>query len=85
MGRRVRWNDLGAGGRAAVVLTAIAQFGLLGAAWVDLARRAPSEVNGPRWLWALASLVNFAGPIAYFARGRATPRAGTRPRRSRSR
>ncbi|MEV1290745.1 PLDc N-terminal domain-containing protein [Pseudonocardia sp. NPDC049635] len=69
-GSKVRWSELGTAGRIAVVLAAVLQFGLLGAAWADLARRAPSEVNGPRWVWALASLVNFAGPITYFARGR---------------
>lgn len=67
---KVRWNELGTAGRVAVVVSGVLQFGLLGAAWVDLARRAPSEVNGPRWAWALASLVSFAGPITYFARGR---------------
>ncbi|MEU6701645.1 PLDc N-terminal domain-containing protein [Pseudonocardia sp. NPDC046786] len=66
----VRWNELGTSGRIAVVIAATLQLGLLGAAWADLARRSPSEVNGPRWAWALASLVNFAGPITYFARGR---------------
>ena len=64
------WNDLGTGGQILVVLTAVLQFGLLGAAWADLARRPASKVNGPRWAWALAALVNIVGPIAYFARGR---------------
>ncbi|SFN63876.1 Phospholipase_D-nuclease N-terminal [Pseudonocardia ammonioxydans] len=70
MAKKLKWNDLGTGGRILVVLTAGLQFGLLGAAWTDLARRRESEVNGPRWAWALAALVNVVGPIAYFARGR---------------
>lgn len=70
MAKNLKWRELGTGGRILVALTAILQFGLLGAAWADLARRRPAEVNGPRWAWALAALVNFAGPITYFARGR---------------
>ncbi len=37
----------------------------------DLARRAPKEVNGPKWLWAILIIfLNFIGPIAYFLIGR---------------
>jgi hypothetical protein len=34
-------------------------------------RRRPSEqVRGSKKLWAVAALVNFVGPLAYFAFGR---------------
>ena len=58
------------GQRAAVVAAGVVQFALLGAALVDLRRRTPPEVKGPRWAWTLASFINFVGPIAYFAVGR---------------
>jgi hypothetical protein len=37
---------------------------------VDLRRRPPDQVNGPKPLWVAISLVNFVGPLAYFAFGR---------------
>lgn len=52
------------------MLAGLVQFGLLGAALADLRRRDPAQLNGPRWMWALVSLVNFVGPITYFAVGR---------------
>lgn len=67
-----RWAELGPGERAGIVALATVQIGLLVAALVDLARRNPEEVKGPRWAWALASFVNFAGPITYFVAGRRT-------------
>ena len=70
MAQRRRWADLDPRGRVAVVLAGAVQLGLLGTAWADLARRDASEVNGPRWAWALVCLVNFFGPIAYFVKGR---------------
>lgn len=65
-----RWSDLSPRARAGIILAATAQLILLGAAWTDLRRRSAAEVNGPRWLWALLSLVNFVGPLSYFAFGR---------------
>lgn len=46
------------------------QLSLQAAALIDLRRRAPEQVNGDRRAWALASFVNFLGPLAYFAFGR---------------
>lgn len=65
-----RWSDLSPSARRGVVLAATAQLTLLGAAWADLGRRTPEQVNGPRWVWALLSLVNFVGPVCYFVFGR---------------
>lgn len=65
-----RWSELSGGARAAVAVAGAVQFGLLGAALTDLARRDPALVRGRRWVWALVSLVNFVGPLAYFRFGR---------------
>lgn len=43
---------------------------LLGAALLDLRRRPAARVRGSKKWWAAASLVNFVGPLAYFAFGR---------------
>jgi hypothetical protein len=39
---------------------------------IDLRRWRPSEVRGPKWLWASTALVNTAGiaPLSYFIVGR---------------
>jgi hypothetical protein len=40
-------------------------------ALVDLARREPERVNGPKWLWAVIILfANLVGPVLYFIVGR---------------
>jgi len=54
----------------AVVLAAVVQLALLGAALADLRRRDAGQLNGPRWMWVLLSFVNFVGPLTYFAVGR---------------
>jgi hypothetical protein len=70
-GRRGRqWSDRPPAGKAGIVAGGALQLGLLAAALLDLRRRRPDELNGPRWAWVLASFVNFVGPIAYFALGR---------------
>ncbi len=70
MDKRRRWADAGTGTRVGIIVAGVVQFGLLGAALVDIGRRRPDQVNGPRWAWALASFVNFVGPLLYFALGR---------------
>jgi len=65
-----RWRDLSPRSRAALIAGAAVQFALLGAALVDLRRRSPDEVNGPRKLWVAVSFVNFVGPLTYFVLGR---------------
>lgn len=70
MNKRRRWADTGPGARVAIVVTGAAQLGLLGAALLDIGRREPDQIKGPRWAWAMASFVNVIGPIVYFAVGR---------------
>lgn len=65
-----RWEDLSPRTRSVIAAAGVVQVGLLVAALVDLGRRDPEQVRGPRWVWALASFVNFVGPISYFVAGR---------------
>jgi hypothetical protein len=70
------WNDLSAGTRKLIIVVAVAESILKGAALIDLKRRPASQVRGPKWLWApVIAVVNSAGvvPISYFAFGRRTP------------
>lgn len=47
------------------------QLLLMAAALVDLVRREPERVRGPRWVWALVIvLVSTIGPVAYLVAGR---------------
>ncbi|UQE74404.1 hypothetical protein MYK68_17025 [Gordonia sp. PP30] len=71
-----KWCDLSTAQRSAIVVGAAVDAGLRVWALGDLAGRAPSEVNGPKWLWATGlSVVNSAGvlPAAYLLTGRAEP------------
>ncbi|MGD9525698.1 PLD nuclease N-terminal domain-containing protein [Pseudonocardia sp.] len=70
MNSRRRWADLSPRTRALITAAGVVQIGLLVAALADIRRRDPAEVRGPRWAWALASFVNFVGPILYFLTGR---------------
>jgi hypothetical protein len=65
-----RWREMSRPARLAVVIAGAVQISLSFAAWVDLARRPADQVRGTKRVWAAAILVNFVGPIAYFARGR---------------
>ena len=64
------WAEVSPQQRTAIVIAAVVQIGLQAAALVDLRRRPARRVRGDKRVWAAASLVNFAGPIAYFMRGR---------------
>lgn len=68
--RTPKWGQMSAQRRTAVVVAAIVQFVLAGAAWRDLARRRPDEVRGAKWVWGLVIAINWVGPLAYFAKGR---------------
>jgi hypothetical protein len=69
-GSNRRWGELSQRQRGAIVVGGVVQLILLVAALVDLRRRPPDQVNGPKPLWMAISLVNFVGPLAYFALGR---------------
>lgn len=65
-----RWKDLSKGAKYAIVLAGCVQLGLQVAALRDLSQRTRAQVNGSKSTWVAASFINFAGPIAYFLRGR---------------
>ena len=67
---RKRWSDLTDAQKTAVLVAASVQLSLAATAWVDLARRPPELVRGPKAAWALGIAVNFVGPLAYFTVGR---------------
>jgi hypothetical protein len=67
---RKRWSDLTPGQQTAALVVASVQISLAATAWIDLARRPPDQVRGPKLAWAAAIAVNFVGPISYFALGR---------------
>ncbi|KRF05275.1 hypothetical protein ASH00_12865 [Arthrobacter sp. Soil782] len=64
-----KWSDLTPAQQRAVLTAASVQLSLAATAWVDLARRPESQVNGRKSLWAVGIGLNFLGPILYFSRG----------------
>lgn len=70
MMRTKSWAQMSPVERVVAIALAVVQVALAVTAWVDLARRPASRVNGPKPAWALAIAVNFVGPIAYFLKGR---------------
>jgi hypothetical protein len=69
MARR-RWSELSNAQRRGIVLGALVQMLLQGAALRDLRHRPAEQINGPRWAWVCATFVNTVGPCAYFIFGR---------------
>ena len=67
-----RWSELPEAQRKTFVAMGVVQVALAGAAWTDLALRPREFVRGRKVWWALAILVNIAGPLAYFCWGRRT-------------
>jgi hypothetical protein len=67
-----RWKDLTQGQRKLIVVAAAVEAALKAAMLVDLRRRPPEQVRGPKWAWAATALVNSAGivQLVYFALGR---------------
>ena len=65
-----KFQDLPPGGKIAVAFAAIAELTLMVVALRDLYKRPAEQVKGPKPAWAAASMINFLGPIAYFAFGR---------------
>ncbi|MEO7126262.1 MAG: hypothetical protein ABI382_06240 [Nakamurella sp.] len=65
-----RWSDLSGPAQAVIMGAAALEAALLVAAQRDITRRPAAQIRGGKLLWRLASMVSFAGPIAYFTRGR---------------
>jgi hypothetical protein len=71
--KQKKWSDLTDGQRAAVVAGAAVELVLTTLALVDLVRRPAAQVRGRKPLWALGSVVQPVGPIAYLLFGRRQP------------
>ncbi|MEE4025585.1 PLDc N-terminal domain-containing protein [Gordonia sp. PKS22-38] len=65
-----RFSQLSPRSRALIIVGAVVQFALQGAALRDLKRRPAAQVRGPKQLWLGVSFLNYVGPIAYFVVGR---------------
>ena len=70
MRSRVRFSELPPWRQAGIVVLGTVQFGLLIVAERDIQRRPSSLIRGPKTRWRLVCLVNFLGPLSYFAFGR---------------
>lgn len=67
---RARFGELPAKRRAVIVALGTVQVGLLIAAERDIHRRPAHLIRGPKARWRLLCLINFLGPLSYFAFGR---------------
>ncbi len=67
---RTQWSEVPPAQRWLIVALASLQISLLGAALWDICRRPAEQINGSKAAWAVASLVSFVGPLAYFVWGR---------------
>lgn len=73
--QRKKWKDLTPGQRILTVVGALIQFTLLVLAQRDLAKRPVEQVKGPKWVWRIVTMINFLGPISYFAFGTRKPQS----------
>lgn len=65
-----KWKDLPAPVRVLLGVLACVEVSLLVAAQVDIAVRPAEQIRGGKLRWRLISLINVAGPLAYFRKGR---------------
>ena len=65
-----RFRDLSPRTRYLLVALGVVEVALNAAAQVDITRRPAAAIRGPKAGWRLVSLVNVAGPLAYFRWGR---------------
>lgn len=70
MAARKKWSELSTVSRTVLMMGGCVQILLQVAALRDISRRTPAQVNGNKRGWVAASFINFAGPIAWFVRGR---------------
>lgn len=67
---RARFRELPRRSQVGVVVLGAAQLGLLIAAERDIQLRPADLIRGPKTRWRLLCLINFVGPLSYFAFGR---------------
>lgn len=57
------------GAKIGMSILAVLQIAFAAAAFWDLSKRSPNELNGSKAGWAPALLINWFGPAAYFLFG----------------
>jgi hypothetical protein len=62
-------KDVAPSGRVALGLLGLVQIAFAFLAFWDLRLRRDNEINGPKWVWVPAILVNWIGPANYFVFG----------------
>ena len=70
MAARKKWSELSTVNRTVLIVAGCVQILLQLAALRDISHRTAAQVNGSKQGWVAASFINFAGPIAWFMRGR---------------
>lgn len=65
-----KWSEMSPRRRKLIVAAGVGEACLKAAMLIDLKRRPASQVRGSKWLWTPLALVNFVGPVSYFAIGR---------------
>lgn len=65
-----QWSDLTLTQQGLILASGAVELALTAAALIDLARRPPDQIRGPKPLWVLGCIVQPVGPLAYFALGR---------------
>ena len=70
MSNKKKWSEISPARRWAMAAAGAVQLALQAAALRDIAKRTSAQVNGSKKWWVAASFINFAGPIAYFMKGR---------------
>lgn len=68
--KKRQWKELSPGARRAATIAVVIQVVLLALAHRDISRRPAAQIRGKKTVWRLVTLVNFIGPLTYFACGR---------------
>ncbi|MDO9485133.1 MAG: PLD nuclease N-terminal domain-containing protein [Actinomycetota bacterium] len=68
--QKKKWADLSQRQQRIIIATGVVEVVLTSIALVDLARRDPAQVRGPKALWLLGVFVQPVGPMAYLSLGR---------------
>ena len=64
------WSELSTPAKVGIIGLAAVEAVVTTIAARDLRGRTDAQLNGPRWLWRIAFLVQPAGPIGYLLFGR---------------
>jgi hypothetical protein len=65
-----KWGEMSPRRRKLIIAGGVGEACLKAAMLIDIKRRRASQIRGSKWLWRPLALVNFFGPVSYFAFGR---------------